>query len=345
MQTSDLGLNVIRSFEGRSLRAYQDSVGVWTIGYGNTNFDANAVKRIGKIGKGLQITAEVAESLFIESIRTGYEPAVAKRLAPLGARLTQGTFDAGASFHYNCGAIAKASWPTALINNDKASARTSILSWNKAGGSVLAGLTRRRNREWSMIDRGDYGPEGHSGPIDLQTHKQLPAPTIGSAAPPAAPDLTPMPTPEASGVRVPGLLCLGDVDPKVKELNGFLVALGRLKALPLEGADHFTSATEAAVKAYQGTHPNLTVDGKAGPATYNSLVRDLKAREAVKKTGKATTIVLAAGSAAAAAGWATLKVVLISGGIVGAAGLIFVVLTHRTEIETLWNKLRGNQVP
>ncbi len=36
MRTSQRGLNLIKSFEGLRLQAYQDSVGVWTIGYGAT---------------------------------------------------------------------------------------------------------------------------------------------------------------------------------------------------------------------------------------------------------------------------------------------------------------------
>lgn len=338
MQTSDKGLNVIRSFEGRALRAYQDSVGVWTIGYGNTNFDANAVKKLGKIGRGLTITPEQAESLFVESIQIGYEPAVRARFAPLGDKTTQGTFDAGSSFHYNCGAIKKATWPTFIIQGNKASARTSIMSWNKAGGSVLAGLTRRRAREWAMIDTGNYGPEGSSGPIDLETHRQLPAPHPVTGAPSAP---VPPPAPEATGSAVPGQLKLGDTGPAVAEVNGYLVTLGRLK-FP---STTFSADTEAAVLKYQGEHPNLTKDGKVGPATTASLQRDIKMRQATKKTGKVTVLVASAGSAAVAVGWATLKVALIAAGIAGSAGLIFIVLTHKTELETLWNNLRGKQVP
>jgi GH24 family phage-related lysozyme (muramidase) len=36
MQTSDKGIALIKQFEGCKLTAYQDSVGVWTIGYGWT---------------------------------------------------------------------------------------------------------------------------------------------------------------------------------------------------------------------------------------------------------------------------------------------------------------------
>lgn len=340
--TSPQGLNVIRSFEGRALRAYQDSVGVWTIGYGNTNFDKNAVAKLGKIQKGLTITPEQAESLFVESIQTGYEPAVRKRFEPLGEKFTQGTMDAGSSFHYNCGAIGKASWPTALIKGDKALARTSILSWNKAGGTVLAGLTRRRNREWAMIDRNDYGPEGRQGPVEIGTNgrptgKQLPAPTAPQTAPAA-----PLPAPEASGARVPGLLQLGDTGPDVETLNGYLVTLGRL---PKPATDTYTDATVAAVEKYQGEHPNLTKDGKAGPATTNSLIRDIKMRGSIKKTGKTAVIIGGVGSGLATAGLVTLKVVAIGTGIAVAVGLIFVVMKHRTEIQTFLNTLRGKQVP
>jgi lysozyme len=34
--TNNAGLQLIESFEGLRLTSYQDSVGVWTIGYGHT---------------------------------------------------------------------------------------------------------------------------------------------------------------------------------------------------------------------------------------------------------------------------------------------------------------------
>jgi lysozyme len=334
MQTSNIGLNVIRSFEGRALRAYQDSVGVWTIGYGSTNMDKNAVAEFGQIKKGLLITPEQAERVFVQSIRTGYEPAVNKALP----KATQPQFDAGSSFHFNTGAIAKASWPHALERGDMALCKTSILSWNHAGGTVLAGLTRRRSREWEMINSGDYGPEGKEGPLDLETHKQLPAVEGDYVVTP----ILSHPTPESTGSRVPGLLRLGDVGDRVAEINGYLVSLGRL---PAPATDRYDITTETAVKKYQGEHPNLTTDGIVGPATTASLQRDIKLNGSTKKTVQATTFLASAGAVAATLGWATLKIALITAGVAGAAGLIFIVLNHRTELETLWNRLRGKQVP
>jgi lysozyme len=305
---SDKGLNVIRSYEGRALRAYQDSVGVWTIGYGNTNADANAVRELGKIGPGLCITAEKAESLFVESIRNQYEPAV---FGVLGATPAQGVWDAAVSFHYNTGAIKKASWPKAYLAGNMALVKESMLSWNRAGSSVLAGLTRRRNREWLMLSAGDYGPEGGAGPVDLDS-------------------------------RVPGLLQAGDSGPKVQEVNRYLT---QLQWLQIDQLSNFTPWTEAAVRAYQAAHPNLTKDGKVGPATLASLQRDVKMRMAASKTAVATVGFASVGSAAAGFGWLALKTALLTAGLVGATGLFFIVLNHRTELQTLWNTLTGNKVP
>lgn len=328
MQTSENGLNVTRSFEGRALRAYQDSVGVWTIGYGSTNYDEYAVAVFGPIKKGLQITETQAEHVFVYSIRNKYEPAVRKRLAPL-SNCTQGTFDAGVSFHYNTGAIAKATWPDALIRGDREAARVSILSWNKAKGQVLAGLTRRRKREWAMIDTGDYGPEGSEGPMDLDTRKQLPPPSAPTAA-----------------SSVPGLLTLGDKTERVAECSSYLAKLGYLPKEQIDAPSLlFSAETEKAVRAYQASHPNLTVDGKIGPATYNSLIRDMNLRESAGKTGKAAAVVGAIGVGAKMAGYATLETALVAAALVGTVGMIYLCISHWTELKTLSNQLRGKQVP
>jgi len=333
MQTSEKGLNVIRSFEGRALRAYQDSVGVWTIGYGNTNYDANAVAKIGKIGKGLAISPEQAESLLIESIRVGYEPAVNKRLGSV----SQGAFDAGSSFHYNTGAIAKASWPTALLRGDLGTVHSSIMAWNKAGGNVLAGLTRRRNREWMMISNQDYGPEGSSGPVEIgengrPTGKKLPAPgSLGPGVPVTPPG--------------PGMLGLHDVGPEVKELQLWLVDLGLLDKSKHILYGTFDEMTEDAVKQFQGAHPNLTKDGVVGPATRNAIIRDV----AVKKKAKTTGKVVAAGTAASGAAWAAFgaKVatfLAISAGVLVLAGGIYIVFRYRHELAARVNRMLGREV-
>ena len=42
MKTSERGVALIKAHEGLRLQAYQDPVGVWTIGYGHTNTKALA---------------------------------------------------------------------------------------------------------------------------------------------------------------------------------------------------------------------------------------------------------------------------------------------------------------
>lgn len=337
MQTSELGLNVIRSFEGRALRAYKDSVGVVTIGYGSTNYDPAIKKLLGgrSLRMGDSITAEQAEALFVSSIRTGYEPAVNKALSSP----TQAQFDAGASFHFNTGAIAKASWPKALNSGDMGQAKASILSWNKAGGRVLSGLTRRRKREWAMIESGDYGPEGRTGPVE-----------IGADGRPTGRVIKAVPAPSALGQAwvdspapaSPGMLKKGDSGPYISDLQEWLVALGYLKGKP---TGSFDDATEAAVEKFQGHHPNLTKDGVVGPATRNALARDLDMRDKAKDTAKKAAVGIGFGATA----WGTFsavlgKALLVSAGVLAVLVLAYIAFKYRDEIRTLVNRMLHREV-
>jgi uncharacterized protein (TIGR02594 family) len=193
---SEGGYAVTRSFEGRSLKAYRDEVGVWTIGFGNTNADASVLGF--EIKAGVTINEVQAEQLLRAAISSRYEPSVR---AHMGASCSQHAYDAGVDFDYNTGAIARASWVKSFVANNLPAVHSQILQWNKAGGNVLAGLTRRRIREWEMIDTGDYGPEGRSRlltdekgrPIAGATSPASPSPATATptATPPvAAPQLT-----------------------------------------------------------------------------------------------------------------------------------------------------------
>ncbi|MEX4923109.1 lysozyme, partial [Enterobacter cloacae] len=95
MQTSEKGVALIKEFEGCKLTAYQDSVGVWTIGYGWTQpVDGKPIRA------GMTIKQETAERLLKTGL-VSYESDVC-RLVKVG--LTQGQFDALVSFTYNLGA-------------------------------------------------------------------------------------------------------------------------------------------------------------------------------------------------------------------------------------------------
>ena len=70
MKISDNGLNLIKKFEGCRLTAYQDAVGVWTIGYGTTNADKAITGTT--ICQGLKITQETADEWLRQSVDKKY---------------------------------------------------------------------------------------------------------------------------------------------------------------------------------------------------------------------------------------------------------------------------------
>jgi GH24 family phage-related lysozyme (muramidase) len=144
MQTSDKGIALIKQFEGCKLTAYQDSVGVWTIGYGWTQPVDGKPIRAGKT-----IKQETAERLLKTGL-VSYESDVS-RLVKVG--LTQGQFDALVSFTYNLGArsLSTSTLLRKLNAGDYAGAADEFLRWNKADGKVLNGLTRRREAERALF--------------------------------------------------------------------------------------------------------------------------------------------------------------------------------------------------
>lgn len=144
MQTSDKGIALIKQFEGCKLTAYQDSVGVWTIGYGWTQpVDGKPIRA------GMTIKQETAERLLKTGL-VSYESDVS-RLVKVG--LTQGQFDALVSFTYNLGArsLSTSTLLRKLNAGDYAGAANEFQRWNKAGGKVLTGLTRRREAERALF--------------------------------------------------------------------------------------------------------------------------------------------------------------------------------------------------
>ena len=125
---------MIEGFEGLRLEAYQDSVGVWTIGYGHTPSSPGQV-----------ITKEQADSLMASDL-VRFE---SKINGFCGEATTQGQFDAMVSFAYNLGAGALQGSTLLRLHQsgDYPGAADQFLRWDHAGGEVLAGLTRRRQAE------------------------------------------------------------------------------------------------------------------------------------------------------------------------------------------------------
>lgn len=139
-KTATKGIELIKEFEGCRLTAYKCPAGVWTIGYGHTGMvDGKA------IASGMTITAAKATELLRKDLAT-FEAAVNSYVT---APITQNMFDALVSFAFNCGAGAlKGSTLLKKLNaKDYNGAAAEFARWNKAGGKVLAGLTRRRRME------------------------------------------------------------------------------------------------------------------------------------------------------------------------------------------------------
>lgn len=135
MRTSGTGINLIKSFESLRLEAYRCPAGVHTIGYGHT---------VG-VRRGDVIDAQRAEQLLAEDLRR-FE-AVVNRECP---GVNQNQFDALVSFTFNCGegALMKSTLLKCVkANPEGANIRHEFSRWNKSGGTVLAGLIRRRKAE------------------------------------------------------------------------------------------------------------------------------------------------------------------------------------------------------
>lgn len=174
MKISREGLALIKRWEGCRLEAYQDSVGVWTIGYGITT---NA--GLGPIKKGMKITQAQADEWLLAALAK-YERTVQECL---NRTPTQAQYDAMVSLCYNIGqgAFAKSSLVRRFNAGDIAGAADAFLMWVKAGGVTLKGLQNRRADE-----RRHFLKAGTAAQPDPAPKPATPATDTGSQ--PTAPE-------------------------------------------------------------------------------------------------------------------------------------------------------------
>lgn len=140
MRISQKGLDLLKSCEGLRLRAYQDSGGIWTIGYGTTS----------NVKSGDIISKDQAESLLRQDLEK-FEDSVS--LNVVNHKITQSQFDALVLFSYNVGSSAlKSSTLLKKVNSgDIKGASTEFLKWNKVNGKEIVGLTNRRKKEQELF--------------------------------------------------------------------------------------------------------------------------------------------------------------------------------------------------
>ncbi len=139
MNIGSKGLELIKHFEGCELEAYKCPAGVWTIGYGH----------IKGVSEGMTITEAQAEEM-LQSELIEYEGYINDLVE---VELNQNQFDAMVSWVYNLGGgnLRSSTLLKVLNAGDYAGVPAQMLRWNKAGGKVLEGLTRRRQAEADLF--------------------------------------------------------------------------------------------------------------------------------------------------------------------------------------------------
>lgn len=185
LSVSASGLKLIQSFEGCEkkagrgrFRAYVDPVGVLTIGWGHTNatgrkFSADSVWTQAECDAALREDMAKFESGVRSLVKVEIE---------------QCQFDALVSFAYNCGiGNLKSSTLLRKVNRrDFSGAAREFAKWNKAGGRVLKGLTRRRAAEATLfqgagcmdVDAREDGPMAQQ--VDAPTSPGIVETTVNS---------------------------------------------------------------------------------------------------------------------------------------------------------------------
>jgi lysozyme len=144
MQTSPSGRASIARREGAKLTAYQDSVGIWTVGVGHTSAAGPP-----KVTKGMRITAAESDEILARDLAA----VEASINALVEVPLSQNEFDALVSLVFNIGAGAfkKSTVLRSLNGGNRTGAADAMLAWNKGTVSgkkvALKGLTTRRQDE------------------------------------------------------------------------------------------------------------------------------------------------------------------------------------------------------
>lgn len=143
-------------------QAYKDSVGVWTWSVGLTGATGHDVTRY--IGK--PATMQKCMDIYVWALEN-YADAVRRAFG--NTLLTKEEFAGALSFHWNTGAIGKASWVKHFKAGNKTQARANIMLYNKP-----AAIIGRRTKERDLIFSGKWSGKGRMTEYTRLTSRHTP---------------------------------------------------------------------------------------------------------------------------------------------------------------------------
>ena len=139
-----LAIATVGAFEGLRLTAYQDVVGVWTACYGETR----------GMRAGLRFTPAQCDQMLSDRL-VEFESGMRACLSRPDS-LPDKTYVAFLSLAYNIGtgAFCRSSVVRKANAGDLKGACAALTAFNKAGGRIVPGLTRRRQQEQALCLAG-----------------------------------------------------------------------------------------------------------------------------------------------------------------------------------------------
>jgi lysozyme len=147
MKKSEIGLNLIKHYEGYRSKPYLCPANRWTVGYGHL------------IGDGLNLPDNWNRHFSVEEINELLKRDLVKFeqgvLRYITVPLNQYQFDSLVSFSFNLGlgTLQRSTVRQKMNRGNIAGAITSLLKYNKAGGKVLRGLDLRRKDEAVLLGK------------------------------------------------------------------------------------------------------------------------------------------------------------------------------------------------
>lgn len=199
--TSPRGIVALMLHEGIVPGPYLDSVGVWTYGVGHTAAAGDPVPE--RMTRGMPADLDRELRLVAAVFRADLAKYEAEVRRAIKVPLAQHEFDAAVSFHYNTGAIGRASWVKHLNAGDRAKAMVAIMAWKKPPE-----VEKRRIAERDLFQRGIY-PTGtipvwkvtDRGTVIWRPIRRLSPDAALAMLAEAGPEILPPPAPPAPPAR------------------------------------------------------------------------------------------------------------------------------------------------